>query len=80
VSWAIVRTCRRCGTRAEKAITSIEGARRAAYVLEHHFGHPDSDDGCPNCDPDLAKKAREAGIDLEGWQAAVNRARNRGPA
>lgn len=51
-----------------------------ASVLEHHFAHPDSDDGCPNCDPELARRAREAGIDLQDWQTAVNRARNRGPA
>lgn len=80
MSWAIVRTCRRCGTRAEKEITSHQAARRAASVLAHHFHHPDSDDGCPSCDPELAEKAKRAGIDLELWAAAVNRARNRGPA
>ena len=80
MSWAIVRTCRRCGRRAEKGITSLEGARRAGRVLEHHFEHPDSDDGCPDCDPELAAKAFAAGIDPDAWAAAVNRARNRGPA
>jgi hypothetical protein len=80
MSWAIVRTCRRCGLKAEKAITSREQARRAGYVLEHQFDHPDSDDGCPDCDPVLAERAKAAGIDLAGWRKAVNRARGRRPS
>lgn len=80
MSWSIVRTCRRCGTRAEKEIATREAAARAASILAHHFDHPNSDDGCPSCDPDVAKKLQAAGIALESYQAAVNRARNRGPA
>ena len=77
MSWALVRTCRRCGRRAEKEIATREAAARAALVLTHHFDHPDSDDGCPSCDPKLAARA---GIDPMRWSAALNRARNRGPA
>ena len=79
MSWSIVRTCRRCGDRAEKPIASREMAARVALVLEHHFRAPDSDDGCPKCDPELAEKARAAGIDLDEYQAAVARARKHPP-
>jgi hypothetical protein len=80
VSWSIVRTCRRCGTRAEKEIATRQAAARAASILAHHFDHPNSDDGCPSCDPEVAKRLQAAGIDPATYGAAVNRVRNRGPA
>lgn len=80
MSWALVRTCDRCGGRAEKEIRSLEGAERASLVLLLSFAQRGSGDGCPSCDPELARAAERAGIDLHGWQAAINRARNRGPA
>lgn len=80
MSWSLVRTCARCGRRAEKEIRSREQAERASFVLMFSFAHPDSGDGCPSCDPELAQRAKDAGIDPDGWEAAVNLARNRGPA
>jgi hypothetical protein len=80
MSWALVRTCRRCGRRAELDIATREMVARVTAALEHHFSSPSSDDGCPDCDPELAKDVQAAGIDLDRYRAAVNRARNRGPA
>lgn len=80
MSWAIVRTCRRCGERAEKEITTRATAEWVSYVLFRYFEHAGSDDGCPSCDPELLARAQEAGIDLAGYHASVIRARNRGPA
>jgi hypothetical protein len=80
VSWSLVRTCRRCGERAEKEITTPEGADRAALVLKHHFEQPDSDDGCPSCDPVLAERCEAVGIEVLGYLAAVKRARKPPPS
>jgi hypothetical protein len=71
VSWSLVRTCRRCGTRAERPITTLEGVERAIFALTHHFQHPNSDDGCPSCDLELARDVR---VDRDGYLAAVRRA------
>lgn len=71
MSWALVRTCRRCGTRAERPITTLNLVAWALFVLTHHFEHPQSDDGCPKCDPELA---RHPDVNVDGYDAAVARA------
>lgn len=71
MSISIVRTCRRCGTRAEREIRTPEGVISVLQLLTHHFEHPNADDGCPSCDPDLAKAST---IDLAEWREAVERA------
>jgi hypothetical protein len=45
------------------------------FVLKHHFAHPDSDDGCPDCCPELLEQAE---IDRVDWLAAQQRARGVG--
>lgn len=71
MSWALVRTCRRCGTRAERPITSMHLVAWALFVLTHHLECPASDDGCPKCDPELA---RNPDVDVDGYDRAVARA------
>lgn len=71
MSWSIVRTCGRCGTRAERLIRTGTQVERAVLVLRYHLQYRDSDDGCPSCDPELA---RAAGVDMDEWRESVNRA------
>jgi hypothetical protein len=80
MSCSLVRTCGRCGRRAEIEIRSLEGAERASLVLRLSFAQLGADDGCPLCDPELARRCKAIGIDPDRYQAAVNRARGRGPA
>jgi hypothetical protein len=75
MSWSIVRTCRRCGARAELEIRDLEAVAATTRVLEHHFAHPGSDDGCPACDPALLEDAKQRGIDLGRYGDAVEAAR-----
>jgi len=75
MSWSIVRTCRRCSARCERPIVSRDEIAATVHALVHHFNHPESDDGCPACDPKLAEDARQQGIDLDGYNAGVDLAR-----
>jgi hypothetical protein len=79
VSYSIVRTCARCGTRAEHEIRTTVGLATFVTAVMYAFEHPNADDGCPNCCPELVTNAAACGLDLESWRAAVARARSRQP-
>lgn len=74
MSYSIVRTCSRCGTRAEREIRTGQELAAAVFSLQHHLQHRDGDQGCPSCMPELARAAE---IDVDEWRAAVNRALSR---
>ena len=76
MSWSVVRTCARCGTRAEREVRTFGGLATVGAAMLHHLKHRDSDQGCPSCDPTLAN---DANIDLDEWRDAVGRARSRNP-
>lgn len=77
MTWSIVRTCRRCGTRAEQELRTPAVAACAVMRIVHTFEHPDGDDGCPECDPELANAPT---LDREQWREMVARARGHRPA
>jgi hypothetical protein len=79
VSYSVVRTCARCGTRSEHDIRGPEGLGSFVSAVIHHFEHPDSDQGCPNCDPEVAAAFGSDGRGLEEWRAGIGRARSRSP-
>ena len=77
MSWSIVRTCRRCGTRAERPLRDLFDVVRVSHVLKLHFESPDADDGCPTCLPELGEQAK---MDPLEWRALVARARGQRPS
>lgn len=77
MSWSIVRTCGRCGVRAELPINDIEDVAVVNLVLRLQFVAGRADLGCPACCPE---GANALGIDADVWRAAVARARGLPPS
>lgn len=76
MSFSIVRTCRRCGTRSERDIVNHDQLAVLVSALVHHLGCPESDDGCPDCCPELRKPPS---FDADSWRRSVDLARSRLP-
>jgi hypothetical protein len=82
VSYSFVRTCDRCGVRAERPLSgpfsTREACLRSFAIVRGLLDRADRADrrdwGCPSCDPEGAKAA---GIDLDAWQRDVERALRR---
>lgn len=77
MSYSLVRTCDRCGTRAERPLSTRSGLAFAQAVLLRLSAGPINDQGCPSCDPDAAKAA---GVDMERWRSEVALARGHRPS
>jgi hypothetical protein len=75
MSWSIVRTCARCGTRAEVDLRSREDVLGYLHALFMFLTGQDRHDGCPSCSPELAARVTVLGYASEDWQQAVDRAR-----
>jgi hypothetical protein len=79
VTWSIVRTCSRCGTRAEAAICSRDDVVAYMHAMMLFLTGRDVGEGCPSCTPELAQALEARGHTPDEWRAAVERARGRRP-
>lgn len=75
MSWSVVRTCSRCGTRAEVPLYALEDVPTALRMFVAFFSGHDKHDGCPSCSAELGNVLVARGSDLGDWQKAVTRAR-----
>jgi hypothetical protein len=77
VSWSIVRTCERCGRRAERPIRDFGDVLRISVGLTLTIDVPGAGDGCPSCDPKVAEATK---CDPLEWQQLLARGRGQRPS